>query len=349
MNKIVEVMRREHLYVLLLIFIILVNVIMFLPADIRLKGQMAKSKVETKKMDEDLFIKRDVLEKMFYEKKYLALLFSLTSLLVFFVLFLGMAIDVTLLSLKLTKKKIEIYTYKLQTAKWSLWDVAKVAILFLFFGYMILIIESLLIRMLPLLKDDNFRMILNSSLLDTLTVVFILYFTVGQYKEKLISLGISFKNFFKNVFYGIVGYIATVPILIVLLAITAAVANLIKYVPPKQPVVDLFLKEKDVAFLTYTSIFAAIVGPIIEELFFRAFMYNAMKKSIGIFWSMLITACVFAALHTHIIGFLPIMVLGILLAYLYEKTGTLVSSVTVHTIHNFTMLLFVFLMKQLKA
>lgn len=347
MNKIIEVMRRDRLYILLLIFVILMNVIMLLPADMRGKAKAAK--VETRKNIEDLFVKRDDIERIFYEKRYLALLFSLTSLLVFFVLFLGIAIDVILLSFKLARKRIEIYTYKLQTAKWNLWDVAKVAILFLFFGYMAITTESLLIRTFPLLRDDNFRMILNSSVLDTLAVVFILYFTVWQYKETLTSLGVSFKNFFRNVFYGIAGYIATIPILIVLLAMTVAIANLIKYVPERQPVVELFLKEKDVTFLAYTSIFASLVGPIIEELFFRAFMYNAMKKYIGIFWSMLITACIFAALHTHIVGFLPIMVLGILLAYLYEKTGTLVSSITVHTIHNFSMLLFVFLIKQLKA
>ena len=109
---------------------------------------------------------------------------------------------------------------------------------------------------------------------------------------------------------------------------------------------ELLLKEKGGAFLAYSSLFAAILGPVIEELFFRGFLYGVFKKYIGVFWSMTITAAIFAALHTHIVGFFPIMALGMLLAYLYEKTGTLVSSITVHIMHNLGMVFLVLLIKQ---
>jgi membrane protease YdiL (CAAX protease family) len=190
-------------------------------------------------------------------------------------------------------------------------------------------------------------MVANSSALDILTVVFILYFTPGRYRERLASLGVMVKNFTRNVFYGIVGYLAVVPVLAIILAVTALLISLFKYVPEKQPVVELFMKEKNTMFLFYTSLFTAIVGPFIEELFFRGFMYNALKKFTGIFWATMLTAAVFAALHTNVIGFFPILALGIVLAYLYEKTGSLVSSITVHMIHNLSMVMFIFLVKQL--
>jgi membrane protease YdiL (CAAX protease family) len=41
------------------------------------------------------------------------------------------------------------------------------------------------------------------------------------------------------------------------------------------------------------------------------------------------------------------MILGILLAYLYEKTGSLVPSITVHITHNLASLFMVFLVKAL--
>ena len=71
-----------------------------------------------------------------------------------------------------------------------------------------------------------------------------------------------------------------------------------------------------------------------------------MSKSEGC-TDLTVTAGLFAALHAHIVGFFPIMVLGMLLAYIYEKTGTLVSSVTVHMIHNLSMVFLVFLVKQI--
>ena len=195
-------------------------------------------------------------------------------------------------------------------------------------------------------KNDNFRMMVNSSILDILAVVFIIYFTVIQYKEPLAALGVSARNFLKNVFYGVVGYLALIPVLILMLVIIAGLISITKYVPERQPVVELFLKEKGTAFLTYSSLFAAIIVPMIEELFFRGFVYSALKKYTGIFWAMTATAALFATLHAHIVGFFPIMALGMLLAYIYEKTGTLVSSVTVHMIHNLSMVFLVFLIKK---
>ena len=155
------------------------------------------------------------------------------------------------------------------------------------------------------------------------------------------------KNFFRNVFYGVMGYVAVVPILIAALFVVFTIVNLTKYVPERQPVVELFLKEEDPTFLIYSSLFASVFGPFIEELFFRAFMYNAIKKKTGVFWAIIITSSVFAALHSNVVGFLPIMILGIVLAYLYEKTGTIISSITVHIIHNLSMVYLVFLVKQL--
>jgi membrane protease YdiL (CAAX protease family) len=214
---------------------------------------------------------------------------------------------------------------------------------------MIVLIESSILREFPILKDDNFRMMLNSSILDVLTIAFIINFVLFQHRERLISLGISARNLLRNVFYGIVGYVAAVPALVVTLIVIAAVINVIKYVPEKQPIVELFMKEQDAAFLMYSSLFAALVGPFIEELFFRGFMYAALRKYAGVFGAMALTSAVFAALHTHIVGFLPIMLLGMVLAYLYEKTGTLVAPITVHMMHNFSMVLFVFLLKQLRV
>jgi len=353
-NRLGVFMRKERLYMLLLVFILLVNVLIALPPSMKGKARKDKQTATSVKAEregksrseEGLFMKREEVEKILQEKKILALIFSLTSLLILAILLLGIVIDAILVSLKLSRKRLDIQTNKVGVIRWNMWDVAKVVILFLFFGYVIIIIESMLSGIFPILKDDNFRMIINSTVLDILSVVFILYFTVGQYKEKIVSLGLSLKDFFKNVFYGIAGYIATVPILAAVLTVLALIINFTKYVPAKQPVVELFLKEQNPAFLAYTSVFAAVVGPIIEELFFRAFMYSALKKYIGIFWAMFITASIFAVLHTNLVGFLPIMVLGIALAYLYEKTGNLVSSITLHIMHNFSMVSFVFLMKQ---
>jgi membrane protease YdiL (CAAX protease family) len=356
MNRLLDFVRKERLYLLILIFVLTVNAIVALSSSEKPRPRRSAVSAAEKAATEKAAIatpaeteaaRREKIEKIFAEDKYLTLIVSLTSLLIVAVLLLGLVIDIILAAQRLAGKRLDIRTYRLQAAAWGVWDVAKVVILFLFFGYILIMIESVLVRPLPILRDDNFRMILNSSVLDTLGVVLILYFTVGVYRERLAAVGLSLRNFTRNVFYGVTAYIAIVPVLILTLGAIAFFSNLIKYVPEKQPVVELFLKEKNTTFLAYTSVFAAMVGPMIEELFFRGFMYNAFKKRVGIFAAMLITAATFAALHAHAVGFLPIMILGMVLAYLYEKTGTLVSSITVHMIHNLSMVFLVFLVKHM--
>ena len=350
MKRIARFINRERLYILLLIFVILISIALSGATSRAKKKELsAKPKVEVKNTEEESAVKRQQMEKLFSSDRSLENIFTLASLLIMLVLFLGLVVDVILFSREFSGHTIDIHTYQPGRPMWGVWDVARVAILFLFFGYMIIIIESFLVRAVPLIKNDDFRMIFNSSILDTMTIIFILYFTIGRYKEKLVSLGITFKNFIANVFYGIVGYIAVLPLLFSILILTSVVTNMIKYVPKEQVVVELFMRQNNPVFLAYTSLFAAIAGPIVEELFFRGFMYSAVKKYVGISWAALITASLFAALHAHAVGFLPIMVLGILLAYLYEKTGTLVSSVTVHIMHNFSMVLLVFLAKSVKG
>ena len=337
-------LREERLYILILIFVLIFNAIILSHGEDKAKAKQPVTAQASAFESQEA--KKHEMEKLLANNENLFIIFSLISFLILGITLLGLVIDIIILPVILAGR-FNIRSLSPPKAKWNMWDVCKVAILFLFFGYIMILSEAFLSRILPVFKTGNFRMMVNSSVLDTLAVVFIIYFTVVQYKEPLAALGISARNFLKNVFYGVVGYIALVPVLILILTIIAVIINMTKYVPERQPVVELFLKEKGLAFLTYSSLFAAIIGPMIEELFFRGFLYGALKKYIGIFWSMTATAVLFAALHAHMVGFFPIMALGILLAYIYEKTGTLVSSITVHMIHNLSMVFLVFLIKRI--
>lgn len=356
-TKLFEFIHKERLYFLLIVFILVVNAIVAnLENEPSVKsgqgeeaGAEFKAEEKVVKEAEDIFMKREVVERLLSENKGLALIVSLTTLLMLVLFLLGILLDIVILSTRMSGGPINISTFPLSSAGWTITDVGKVVVLFMFFGHVIVICDSFLFTVFPVLKNDNFRMMANSSILDIQAVVFIIYFTVIKNGEKLRSLGLSFKNFFRNVFYGLTGYIAAIPALVAALLLIILIVKITKYVPEKQPVVELFMKEKSAAFLFFSSLFAAVVGPIIEEIFFRGFMYKAFKNRIGLVRAALLTSVVFAALHTNLVGFLPIFMLGLLLVYLYEKTGTLVASMTVHVVHNLGMVFFVFLLKQLKG
>lgn len=79
----------------------------------------------------------------------------------------------------------------------------------------------------------------------------------------------------------------------------------------------------------------AILPAFCEELFFRGIVQRFMHSwTHHAFYSILFTAIFFASVHSSIINFLPIVMAGILLGYIFHLSGNLWMSVIVHFIYN---------------
>jgi membrane protease YdiL (CAAX protease family) len=80
--------------------------------------------------------------------------------------------------------------------------------------------------------------------------------------------------------------------------------------------------------------------PLAEETFFRGFVYGWMRRHLNVPAAAVLSGCFFAAAHvgwgtsTEEILFLPLALLGVLLALLYEYSGSLLPGAIVHGIFN---------------
>ncbi|MDE3092071.1 MAG: CPBP family intramembrane metalloprotease, partial [Chloroflexota bacterium] len=83
-----------------------------------------------------------------------------------------------------------------------------------------------------------------------------------------------------------------------------------------------------------TLVAAAVVAPIAEETFFRGFVYGGLRGRIGVIGAMVVSTLFFTALHFSIDQFIPIFFLGLFLAFLYEKTGSLYPGILLHATNN---------------
>lgn len=84
-----------------------------------------------------------------------------------------------------------------------------------------------------------------------------------------------------------------------------------------------------------------VLAPICEEIFFRGYMYPIMRNKMASGTAMLLNGVIFAAAHLEIAGFLPRMLLGYGLAYMYEKNRSLTSPIIGHALYNGLLLLIV--------
>jgi membrane protease YdiL (CAAX protease family) len=77
-----------------------------------------------------------------------------------------------------------------------------------------------------------------------------------------------------------------------------------------------------------------IIAPIAEELFFRGVAFNAWLAERGRRFAYIGSAALFAAIHTSLISLLPIFLLGLALAWVYRRSGSLVAPIAMHATVN---------------
>ena len=93
-------------------------------------------------------------------------------------------------------------------------------------------------------------------------------------------------------------------------------------------------KQDDAAFLVLMRFSAIVVAPICEEVIFRGYLYGVAKRYCGPVAAALCTALIFAAAHASLVALLPLALFGLLLAWLYERTGSLWAPIAAHACFN---------------
>lgn len=74
--------------------------------------------------------------------------------------------------------------------------------------------------------------------------------------------------------------------------------------------------------------------PIAEELLFRGVIYKRLRVMFGVLPGLLLSGVIFGVLHVNLVQFLYAGILGILLAFLLEKTGYLYTAILGHIAAN---------------
>ncbi len=221
------------------------------------------------------------------------------------------------------------------------WDGTHVfqAVVFMFFVEAILLILEALFYFRTGSGGWSRDLVLmaNSLVRSTLTAIFIMILVMRR-GHKLRDLGLAAKDLFKNIGRGLLAYIAAFPALLLTLLVLAFAAKAISYEPVPQNVVQIYLKSSSDPYLLFFTLFVAGAGPILEEIFFRGFTYKAFRQKLGVVPAMAVSSLIFALFHLNLAAFIPVFLLGMLLCYLYEVTGSLVAPMTTHAAHNFFMI-----------
>ena len=337
MQKMLSIIYSERIHIGLLLIIILFNILTF---DQR-QDVIPKADEATITKLEDISI-ADLTDTL-TQRRWLfsGFLFFTLAVLVSFIIGIFLLAKFILLRFF---RKIQTFPLlnKIPVCPWSIKDAVHVLIFILFFTYcagFLLAVVNLVI------KKDLF--LLQISMLDIVAFVVILYFIKRIYKKDLSAVGLNIKNILPSSYWAILSYITFIPLFFVILLFNTRLMDLINYEPLLPPVLGFVLEQKNPFALLFFIVQVGVIAPFVEELFFRGFLYNALKKRLGLSFAVIITTLFFALSHQELLHFIPIVSIGLLLVYVYERSGSLWTAVVVHSIHNLSTTYFVFLIKGL--
>jgi uncharacterized protein len=94
--------------------------------------------------------------------------------------------------------------------------------------------------------------------------------------------------------------------------------------------------DESYTMLVVTALLVIVIAPVVEEFFFRGFLYRSFRTSLGVWPAALLAGGIFGVIHalTGIAAVPILIVLGVVLCLVYERSGTLYAPIAMHAFNN---------------
>ncbi len=175
----------------------------------------------------------------------------------------------------------------------------------------------------------------------------LLYLTLRHYKRSLKSLGLNRLK----IKYGGIAILAYPVYLLIYFIAVIVITHIYHGLNINQGQNIGFNSVHGTLQLVLTFISLVVLPPIAEELLFRGFLYEGLKKAMPPIYAGLLTSVVFAGAHLpegssglFWIGFIDIFSLSLVLVYLKQKTKSLWPGIFLHSIKNLVAFISLFLL-----
>jgi len=117
-----------------------------------------------------------------------------------------------------------------------------------------------------------------------------------------------------------------------------------RWIPKSLPIGEYFQDRSSALLLAG---FGVLVAPVVEELFFRGFLYPALARWTGPAISVIVTSAGFALIHGgqlaySLVPLLSILGVGVVLTLTRAITKSVATTVVLHTAYNLTLFMQIF-------
>ena len=144
------------------------------------------------------------------------------------------------------------------------------------------------------------------------------------------------------IFQGIKGWLTIVPFV---LLISLIMNSLIDNQNGSNPLLEIVLNNKNYLSFSLLFVTTTILAPLFEEIIFRGILLPTLSRDFGVISGIIVSAFIFALAHLSLGEMPPLFVLGIGLGITRVASGSLFSSVIMHSLWNGLTFLNLFLLR----
>lgn len=160
------------------------------------------------------------------------------------------------------------------------------------------------------------------------------FIALHKRKGRLRDLGLRYYSIGKTLWYTFISLIAIFAVSF----LYVFVMNSVFAIEAPASKIEILVKNRSISN-TVLLVVVAFIGPVIEEVFFRGFLYSAFKKNWGVLPALFLSSFLFSIVHLQLYSFVPLMIIGWLLAYIFEKTKSLFTAIFLHGVYNLILIL----------
>ena len=153
----------------------------------------------------------------------------------------------------------------------------------------------------------------------------------GEFSFKKDYLQFNFLPIKNSIIYGINGWLTIVPfVLLISLIMNSLIANQ----NGSNPLLEIVLNNNNNLSFILLFVTTTFLAPLFEEIIFRGVLLPTLSKDFGIILGIILSAFIFALAHLSLGEMPPLFVLGIGLGITRIASGSLFSSVVMHSLWN---------------
>jgi uncharacterized protein len=131
--------------------------------------------------------------------------------------------------------------------------------------------------------------------------------------------------------WGILGFIAAIPLVVIVSLIGQ---QLLQGQGGGSPLLPILVESQDSVAKFILWVTVAIAAPFFEELLFRGFLLPSLIKLTSIWPAIAISGFLFALAHLNLGDIMPLTVLGMVLGFVYMRSGNLLAPMLLHGLWN---------------